>query len=83
MTEIRMTSECPDFPWHSARVCYFDLFQCRPVMLRYAGDLMYAVQRAIAGETTIYAVWPGQYRSDLFVIDDLSPLAARWKVEQR
>jgi hypothetical protein len=32
-------------------------------------------QRALAGESRMYAVWPGQWSSDLFVIDDLDHYA--------
>lgn len=28
--------------------------------------------RALEKETTLYAVWPGNWRSDLFIIDDLN-----------
>src|SRR5258705_11560759 len=34
-----------------------------------------AYQRALAGESRLFAVWPGNWRSDLFVIDDLDQYA--------
>lgn len=32
-------------------------------------------ERARSGESRIFAVWPGQWRSDLFIIDDLDEYA--------
>jgi hypothetical protein len=52
-------------------VCYFDA-EHRQAHTR--DDLRGMVSRALAGQTTIYAVWPGEYRSDLFVIDDPAKL---------
>lgn len=64
-----------DFPYSfPGLVCYFD------AELQQAQDrdgLRNMVRRALAGETTIYAVWPGQYRSDMFVIDKPELLAQR------
>jgi len=34
-----------------------------------------AYQRALAGESRLFAVWPGNWRSDLFAIDDLDQYA--------
>jgi len=36
--------------------------------------------RASAGETKIVAVWPGQWRSDLFIIDDLDAFCDHQKL---
>ena len=38
-------------------------------------DQQDALDRAHKGEITLYAVWPGQWRSDLFLVDDLFPMA--------
>lgn len=32
-------------------------------------------ERALSGESRLFAVWPGQWRSNLFVIDDLDEYA--------
>lgn len=34
-----------------------------------------AWERAVNGESALYAVWPGQWSSDLFAIDDLERFA--------
>lgn len=72
----RSASEAP-FPYKSNRiVCYFEVIDSEPAPVGTAiGDLRDAASRAVAGETTLYAVWPGQYRSDLFVIDKPELLA--------
>lgn len=75
----RKTSENANFPWGNKQVCYFAAGQGEPVQLHYVKDRKLGLLRAAKGEITIYAVWPGQYRSDLFVVDDLEPLAGAWK----
>lgn len=75
----RKTSENANFPWGNKQVCYFAAGQGEPVQLHYVKDRKLGLLRAAKGEITIYAVWPGQYRSDLFVVDDLEPLARAWK----
>jgi hypothetical protein len=44
-------------------------------MVKARADVRDATRRALAGETTLYAVWPGQWSSDLFVIDEVDKLA--------
>lgn len=41
-----------------------------------------AYRRAAAGEIRLYAVWPGEYSSDLFEIDDLNAFADAFGVER-
>lgn len=66
-----------DFPYGHAggRVCYFEMHDGALAQARYRDDLRGAVRRALAGESAIFAAWPGTYRTDLFVIDDLPALA--------
>ena len=79
---MRRASEAP-FPYgYPGMVCYIEqrgeqLIQCssRP-------EIREAVQRALAGQSRIVAVWPGQYRSDLFLIDDLDALALAVGIER-
>jgi hypothetical protein len=76
MMPPRPASEAP-FPYGHAggSVCYMELGPDGLRQCRTRGDLRDAVKRAQAGESEIMAVWPGQYRSDLFIIDDLAALA--------
>lgn len=75
----RKTSATGNFPYSNPLVCYFALAEDGPVQLHYVKDRKLGLLHAAKGEITIYAVWPGRYRSDLFVVDDLAPLAAAWK----
>jgi len=33
------------------------------------------VGRALNDDATVYAIWPGKYRADLFLVDDVTRLA--------
>lgn len=43
-------------------------------------EVMAAYQRAANQTTTLYAVWPGNWSSDLFVIDDLDTFAKKFEL---
>ncbi|MBV8933657.1 MAG: hypothetical protein JOZ47_04185 [Kutzneria sp.] len=61
-----------DFPYTLSTVCYIEVSSGGTVTFgRDAGTY----ERARSGASRLYAVWPGQYRSDLFVIDDLDDYA--------
>lgn len=71
MTEPRTTSTTPEFPFKSARVCYLEVKPDGTVsQLRYADEKREALARAEAGESRVYAAWPGEYRTDLFLVDE-------------
>lgn len=71
----RSASAAP-FPYGMpGRCCYFEIVDNAPRHLHYVDDMRDATRRAVAGETTLYAAWPGQYRTDLFVIDKPELLA--------
>lgn len=60
------------------RVCYIEIgADPTPGQIRTRAGMVAAIARARAGESTIYAAWPGNHRTDLFVVDDLDALAAR------
>jgi hypothetical protein len=60
-----------DFPYTQKTVCYIEVVNDGSVTFNSNG----AYGRAVAGESRLFAVWPGQYRSDLFAIDDLDEYA--------
>jgi len=62
-----------DFPYCSSLVCYIEVSD---VVRQRKGkkELEDAIKNVKANESTLYAVWPGKYRSDLFLIDDLEKL---------
>jgi len=58
-------------------VCYFEVWDdgsIEQINVSKKG-LSAAYERAVSGKTKIYAVWSGQWRSDLFIIDDLEIFA--------
>lgn len=61
-----------DFPYNSKTVCFIEVGKAGKVT---QGADLDAYRRAVAGESTLYAVWPGNWSSDLFVIDDLDEYA--------
>ncbi len=61
-----------EFPYRLTTICYVEIHQNGNVA---HGTDAGTYQRALAGESRLFAVWPGQYRSDLFVIDDLDQYA--------
>jgi hypothetical protein len=58
-----------DFPYTSPTVCYIEVNQVGNVSQVNNHD-MALYTRIKNDESRLYAVWPGQYRSDLFLIDD-------------
>ena len=61
-----------DFPYASSTTCYIEIHGDGSVT---HGDQRAAYERAVAGESRLFAVWPGQWSSDLFEIDDLDEFA--------
>lgn len=76
MSLPRSAKESP-FPYTSSLVCYMALDQNGVLIQvdRGFSDVSEAYRRAMAREIRLYAVWPGNCRSDLFEIDDLSAFA--------
>jgi hypothetical protein len=72
--EPRLASEAP-FPYAAKRVCLLAVTADGPRQLHYKADVEAAIRRALLGELTLMAVWPGEYKSDLFVIDNVEALA--------
>lgn len=75
MTDIRLASDNRfpyDWPGH---VCYLELRDDQIEWLKTRDETRAAVTRACTGESVIYAAWPGQWKTDLFVIDDPQQLA--------
>lgn len=71
MQTPRKASESP-FPYGRARrVCYIEHHPDDGIRFcHYVAEIKDAAARAVAGESTLYAAWPGEYKTDLFVIDD-------------
>lgn len=56
-------------------ICYMKLEKGVLTHCRFRNDLRQAVAQALVGQCEIYAVFPRQSRSDLFIVDDLENLA--------
>ncbi|MEU3408340.1 hypothetical protein ABZ766_30920 [Streptomyces sp. NPDC006670] len=60
------------FPYTARTTCYIEIHKDGRVT--HGADRA-TYERAVAGESRLYAVWPGNWSSDLFVIDDLDEYA--------
>jgi hypothetical protein len=61
-----------EFPYDSSTMCYIEVGADGTVL---QGVDAAAYRRAVVGQSRLYAVWPGKWRSDLFAVDDLDQLA--------
>lgn len=74
---MRSAKDTDCFPYSSKRVCY--------ILVENNGNVkqlslnksekdknLEAARLVDNGEAKIYAVWPGNWRSDLFIIDDIN-----------
>lgn len=69
---MRSAKEAEVFPYSSKLVCYMELFPNGEIhQLSTEFERVEAYFNAKSGKSKILAVWPGRWRSDLFIIDDL------------
>lgn len=74
---MRSAKETENFPYSSKIICYIEVDnggKVTQVSNNFAG-ISAAYHNAVNKKSRIYAVCPGNYRSDLFEIDDLDALA--------
>lgn len=70
---LRSTSEVgEEFPYTSGTTCVIEVHSDGTVT---QGGGAEAYKRALAGTSRLFAAWPGQWRTDLFAIDDLDEYA--------
>jgi len=74
---MRSAKQTENFPYRSATVCYIEVDNSGKVsqVSNSIASISASYHNAINGQVRIYAVWPGNYRSDLFEIDNLDALA--------
>lgn len=71
------------FPYANKRICYFERFadgHIEVAWLQHNGDreaFEARVDRARAQESTIFAAWPGEWKTALFIVDDLDAFVAQ------
>jgi hypothetical protein len=56
------------FPYELGTIAYFVVTDGVPVPINGAESRREALERARRAEITLYAVWPGKWRSDLFLV---------------
>jgi hypothetical protein len=84
-TNARLASKQDWFPYRAKTVSYMELGRDGKLM-QISGhaasreERHAALHRACAGLSVIYAVWPGEWLSDMFLMDDLDALADEWGV---
>ncbi|MEV0116597.1 hypothetical protein AB0H77_25670 [Streptomyces sp. NPDC050844] len=61
-----------DFPYTASTTCYIEVHEDGTVT---HGDDRAAYERAVDGKSRLFAVWPGEWSSHLFAIDDLDEYA--------
>jgi hypothetical protein len=61
-----------EFPYRLQTMCYVEVLSDGTV---YWGGGRESYQRAVAGKSRLFAVWPGEWSSHLFRIDDLDEYA--------
>lgn len=75
---IRSAKETGCFPYSCGQVCYMEVSPDGAVtQLSTVGEKRSAYINAQAGVSKILAVWPGRWRSDLFIIDDLDAFSEK------
>lgn len=75
---MRSAKETGCFPYSCGQVCYMEVSPDGPVtQLSTVGEKRSAYINAQAGVSKILAVWPGRWRSDLFIIDDLDAFSEK------
>ncbi|UQS25352.1 MULTISPECIES: hypothetical protein [Amycolatopsis] len=66
-----------DFPYTLKTMCYIEVFADGSV--HWGGDDN-TYHRALTGTSRLFAVWPGEWSSHLFAIDDLDQYARAFRI---
>lgn len=80
---MRSAKETEFFPYTSNTLCYIEVGKDGNVNQVHCAkeDMISAYKKIVSGTAILYAVWPGKYRSDLFIIDDPHALANAFCIE--
>ena len=71
---MRSAKESGCFPYGSKLVCFMELWPNGDlIQLSSKHEKREACFHAMGGQSKVVAVWPGNWRSDLFIVDDLEP----------
>jgi hypothetical protein len=82
---MRSIKEESFFPFTARTICYIEVSKDGSVQQIPCNKsaIKEACLRVRAEQTTLYAVWPGQYRSDLFVVDNIDALSDAYGIERK
>ena len=70
--KMRSAKESGCFPYGSKLVCFMELWPNGDlIQLSSKHEKREACFHAMGGQSNVVAVWPGNWRSDLFIVDDL------------
>lgn len=74
---MRRAIEVENFPYDAKTTCIISVDGKGNVkqVNQNQSEITAAYNSALSGGCKLYAVWPGQYRSDLFAVDDLNAFA--------
>lgn len=72
---MRLTSDNSDFPWRMQTVCYICIVNNIPKQIGTDITRKDAYQEVLEGNAAIVAVWPGKWRSDAFLVDNIETYA--------
>lgn len=61
-----------EFPYRLSTMCYLEVRPDGAVSFGIESD---SYKRAVAGESRLYAVWPGKWSSELYAIDNIHEFA--------
>lgn len=76
------------FPYTNTTNCYFEVFKDGTIQVishnKSGGreTLKDVLKRIKGGESKLYTAWPGNYSTDLFIIDDLDAFAEAFGLEE-
>lgn len=73
---MRKTSMISNFPWEDTTICYLYWANGKAEQIIDKDSAYNACKLAIKGKTQIVAVWPGKWRTDPFLVDDLVKLGS-------
>lgn len=81
---MRKVSENQEFPFLSKSLCYYELLNNKLEDLSRDETLLKnAYIRAKNGESKIYITWHGNYRTDMFELDNLNDFGQSFGFEQQ
>ena len=81
---MRRTKEEEFFPYTEKTTCFIEVSSggtVRQVSCNKS-EMEEACALAKEGRTALYAVWPGRYRSDLFIVDDIEALSDAYGIRR-